>query len=71
MQGHQDICSICDRTIDEDAIQAALQASPIPWRRDDVEAYHLDCAVTDGSYITKEEVTEEDRAHGVYLLEKL
>jgi hypothetical protein len=70
-------CSICGTPIDEDAITQAVEDYPSRIGRDDVEAYHLECAITDGSYITAEEVTEEDRqpggvfAAGVYLLEKL
>jgi hypothetical protein len=57
--------------LDEAAIQQALDTSPIRWTRDEVEAYHLDCAVSDGSYLRADEVTAEARAHGIYLLEKL
>jgi hypothetical protein len=70
MKDTRERCSICDTGIDESAIEAALRASPIQWQREEVEAYHLRCAVSDGSYLTEAEVTDEDRAHGVYLLEK-
>jgi hypothetical protein len=64
-------CSVCGSPIDEDAINAAMACWPTTIARDEVEAYHLDCALSDGSYIKESEVTDEDRAHGVYLIEKI
>ena len=63
-------CSICDFPIDESNIEQALAVAPFEILRETATFYHLDCALSDGSFITEDEVTEEDRQHGVYWIEK-
>jgi hypothetical protein len=63
-------CGICNMPIDEDMVEFALQASALSWKRHEVAAYHLDCVVSDRSWIRADDVTYEDREHGIYLIER-
>ena len=63
-------CSICDCSIEEEGIAQAIAAAPWVLDRETTTFYHLECALSDGSYVTEEEITDEDRQHGVYWIEK-
>jgi hypothetical protein len=50
--------------------RTALQVAPFRPDLQRTTFYHLDCAVSDGSFLRADEVTEEDRSHGVYWMER-
>ena len=66
----QEKCSICDHPIEACRIEQAIAAAPFLIDRETTTFYHLDCALSDGSFLREYEVSNEDMAHGVYWIEK-
>jgi hypothetical protein len=64
------VCGICGNKIDRSLVLKAIELYPYRVAEDEITAYHLDCAVSDGSWIKASEVDADMESTGVYLIEE-